>query len=91
MRGGYIIIDLNNVNFATGVEKVVEGIYERIGSTKKPVRLCNVKIEGIEKRDVDLVNLCVNGSGYFAYTTYVDTDISTTISDTNGVTFRISE
>lgn len=87
VRGGYTIIDLKNKNFKDSVGMVIDGIYDRIESTRKPIRLCNVVIDDKELRDVDVVFLGVSGSTYTATMIIGTTDYSLTISDLDVVTF----
>ena len=90
MRGGELIVDLKNVNFINNVGQVVEGIYELIESTRKPVRLCNVKLDGGEKRDIVLTNIGLKGSDYYASVIIGETSTAVTITNTDTVTFGIS-
>ena len=87
MRGGYLIIDLKNVSFTTGVGKVIDGVHERIKNSKKPIRLCNVVVDNNEKRDVDLVNIGVKGSDYFANIEIGETSATVTITSEDVITF----
>ena len=90
MRGGELIVDLKNVNFINNVGQVVEGIYELLESTRKPVRLCNVKLDGNEKRDIVLTDIGIVGSDYSATITIGQTSTVVTITNTDTVTFGIS-
>ena len=86
MRGGYLIIDLNNKNFTNGVGVVVDGIYERIESTRKPVRFSNFVLEDIEVRDFELNNIGIVGSTFQADVTRGDSKVLIVIADTDVVT-----
>lgn len=90
MRGGELIVDLKNVNFVNNVGQVVDGIYELIENTRKPVRLCNVKLDGSEKRDIILTDIGIVGSDYYATVTIGQAATAVTITNTDMVTFGIS-
>lgn len=91
MRGGYLIIDLKNKNFTPGVGMVVDGIYDRIESTRKPIRLCNLVVDDKEMHDLDVVFLGVSGSTYTALTIIGETKYTLTINDIDVVTLTQSE
>ena len=90
MRGGELIVDLKNVNFVNNVGQIVNGIYELIENTRKPVRLCNVKLDGSEKRDIVLTDIGIVGSDYSANITIGQTATVVTITNTDTVTFGVS-
>ena len=90
MRGGYLVIDLNNISFSNGVGIVVKNCYDRIESTRKPVRLCNVVVDEIEIRDIELINLHSIDSSFQATFTIGGSDISVMIEDTDVITFSFS-
>ena len=46
MTGGYKIIDLGNANFTTTKSVTVQGIYEKIKSTRKAILLEHFSIGG---------------------------------------------
>ena len=87
MRGGCLIIDLKNVNFTSNSGITVDGVHERIESSKKPIRLCNVVVDGNEKRDIDLVNIGVKGLDYFANIEIGETPATVTITSGDVITF----
>ena len=91
MRGGYLIIDLKNKPLEDGVGVVYEGVYERIEATKKPVRICNVNIDGTEIRDVDLTFIGLVDSGYAAAFVTGSTSYNISITDTDVVTIKLGE
>ena len=88
MRGGYLIIDLNNKNFEIGVGMVVDGIYERIENTRKPVRFSNFVLEGNEIRDLELNNIGIVGSTFEAGITRGDLNVTIVKADTDVVTIK---
>lgn len=90
MCGGYLVIDLNNISFSNGVGVVVENCYDRIKSTRKPVRLCNVVVNETELRDIELINLHSTDDGFQATFTIGGSDISVIIADTDVITFNFS-
>lgn len=65
MRGGYKIINLNNVNLTLGGDAVkVDGIYEALeGNYNKPTVLSGITIGGLEYTDMYL-NFTVNEAMY---------------------------
>lgn len=88
MRGGELLIDLKNINHTIGVAVKHPGIYGLIGSTRKPVRLCNLVISGSKKQDVDLTSLEVVDSTYKASLLLGGVQSYTiTITNTDEVTF----
>ena len=87
MRGGQLIIDLKNKNHTSGVAVNHPGIYNLIKSTRKPVRLCNLVIDGVEKRDANLYIFNSNGNSFNGGISYGDTDYTFTIADNDDVTF----
>ena len=91
MRGGYLIIDLNNKNFENGVGMVVDGIYERIESTRKPVRFSNFVFGENEFRDIDLFTIGRLGSTYQADVFIGTTIMTVVISDEDIVTVTIKD
>lgn len=90
MRGGYLIIDLNNRPLENGEGLVVDGIYNRIESTRKPVRFSNVVFDGNELRDVDVVGLGVFGSTFKGTIKIVSTTAAIVITDTDVITVTIN-
>lgn len=86
MRGGYLILDLKNTNFSSGVGIVIPNIYDRIESTRKPVRLSNIVFEGKELRDIDINYLYAFGSTYTTSITVGALSIEIVIADTDVVT-----
>lgn len=92
MRGGYLIIDLNNKTFESGVGVVVDGIFDRIESTRKPVRFSNIVVDGAkEVRDIDLNTLGIVGSTYQADVVIGTINATVVIADTDVVTITINE
>ena len=65
--GGYTIIDLGGVNITDDVI-TIDGLYERIATSDKPVRLTNFLIFGTEPSFPQLWILSLYyGTGNFAY------------------------
>ena len=51
-KGGYQIIDLKGANLVEGTPVKVDGIYDKIEGTTKPLLFTGVVIDGKEYRDV---------------------------------------
>lgn len=69
MKGGYQIIDFQDVNITTENGATVVGIYEEIeGTHRKAILVEGVTIDGVEKRScfVD----CEAGDNSFSFTAY---------------------
>lgn len=49
--GGYKIIDLENKKLTNDVGMVYEGIYDKIESTRKPILISGLNIDGKEYHD----------------------------------------
>ena len=62
-KGGYQIIDLKNKNFTLGTGMVVEGAYEKIECTLKPIYFSGISIAGVEYNDC-YVQIVSNGSNF---------------------------
>lgn len=92
MRGGELIIDLKNIDHTLGVAVKHPGIYGLIGSTRKPVRLCNLVIAGSKKQDVDLISLEAVDSTYKVTLLLGGaTNYTITITNTDDVTISLGE
>lgn len=89
MKGGYVIIDLKNRPFTTAVGVVVDGIYDRLEATRKPVRLSNVVIDSVELRDIDVSNIGVSGSSFIGSITFADKTYSLEITDVDVIKFTL--
>lgn len=87
MRGGELIIDLKNIDHTSGVAVNHPGIYNLIKNSRKPVRLCNLVLDSVEKKDVNLSILNSNGNSFNGAISYGDIDYNFTITDTDDVTF----
>lgn len=61
--GGYQIIDLKNHNFVDNVDFTIEGIYNKIESTRKPILISGFQYEGKEMHN-QFCSCVVNGSNY---------------------------
>lgn len=69
MKGGYQIIDFQDVNITTENGATVVGIYEEIeGTHRKAVLVEGITIDGVEKRScfVD----CESGDNSFSFAAY---------------------
>lgn len=62
-KGGYQIINLLNMNFVNTVSMVVDGIYDKIEGSIKPILLSGITIDDVEYHDL-FVNPIVIGSSY---------------------------
>ena len=62
-KGGYQIIDLENLPFNDGGTKTIKGIYDLIEGTRKPIYVSGLVIDGIEYHD-KYVDVYVDGSDY---------------------------
>lgn len=52
VKGGYIIIDFNDVNITSAEGATIEGVYTAIeNSYRKAILISGVTIDGVEKRD----------------------------------------
>ena len=61
-NGGYKIIDLKGKSLST-TATTIDGVYAGIGSTKKPIMLCNINIGGTAYHDT-IINITVSSSKY---------------------------
>ena len=86
MRGGELILDLKNKNHQSGTFVKHPGIYDLIGSTRKPVRFCNVVADGKELRDFVVTSFTLSGTTY-NMGVINNGDWTITISDTDEVSF----
>ena len=83
IKGGYKIIDFNDVNIITGDGATVQGIYDDIkNSHRKAIMVSGITIDGVEKPDC-FVDCEVSGSDY-KFSAYGKTF---TITSENKVTF----
>lgn len=63
-KGGYRIIDLDDINFTLDVAMMIPAIHEEIeGSYRKPLLLSGLTVAGVEYADV-YVTPVVNESAY---------------------------
>lgn len=55
-KGGYQILDLNGIVFSDGKDYVIDGIFNKISETRKPILITNFILsapnENIKMRDV---------------------------------------
>lgn len=63
MLGGYKIINLQNKNITTQASIKIDGIYETVESTKKPVLVENITINDFEKKPL-FVQVNEDGGNY---------------------------
>ena len=86
--GGYQIIDFNGYDFTSANHSVViDGIYEKIEGTMKPILLTGVVLDGVEQRNA-FVNLEVYEGTYRIMSSYYSGGyiVNITISDNDVVT-----
>lgn len=62
-KGGYKILDLQNKNIVNGAYAIVDGVYEAIESTTKPLLLSGLRFNDVEYRDT-YVTATVSGQDY---------------------------
>lgn len=77
MRGGYKIIDLQNKNITTETSIEIDGIYDAIESTQKPILIENITIDEVEKKPL-FVQVDVDDNSNYVFAAY-------------GYTFTISD
>ena len=54
-KGGYQILDLNGIVFSDGEDYVIDGIFNKISETRKPILITNFIVPGnnyVKMRDV---------------------------------------
>lgn len=82
--GGYRIIDLKGTNFTVGTGVVIDGIYDKIESTRKPLYVSGVVVAGVEYHDT-WVDFTVDGSNYkgtiYGYTIVVQNNDVVTLKN----------
>lgn len=83
-KGGYQILDLGNIDLTTS--PTIEGLYELIEGTKKPIRLTRINLGGVEKHDVVSIPV-VSGSDYvfqnvYGYDISIDSDDNVSLAST---------
>ena len=83
-KGGYQIIDLKNKNFTLGTGMVVEGAYEKIDGTNKPIYISGICIAGVEYHDT-YVNFVVKQTN-FEGLIHVDSIYKIVIQDNDVIT-----
>lgn len=63
-KGGYKIINFNDIDLKTGVATKIDGIYDAIeNSYRKPLLFTGLVLNGVEKTDA-YVTLNVNSGNY---------------------------
>ena len=62
-HGGYQIIDLKNINLKVGTGTTIDGVYNKIKSTRKAILISGLNVGGTEYHDT-FVELTVNGTNY---------------------------
>ena len=87
MRGGYQIIDLKGRNFQPAIGQVIDGIYDLIEGTKKPILITNFVVTGVEQHDFFAQVKIVDSS--FQISTPITNAKTITITDTDVVTIAI--
>lgn len=63
VKGGYQIINLEETPLRTGIGMQYDGLYEKIESTRKPILLSGINIDGVEYHDT-YVEAHVDGSSF---------------------------
>lgn len=69
MRGGYKIIDLQNKNITTESSISIDGIYDAIESTQKPILVENITIDEFDKKPL-FVEVDVNEDSNYVFVAY---------------------
>ena len=62
-KGGYQIVDLGGKNFTLGTGIVVNGTYDKIKGTRKPIYVSGIVIAGTEYHDT-YVDFTVNQTNF---------------------------
>lgn len=62
-KGGYQIVDLGGKSFTLGTGIVVDGAYDKIEGTRKPIYVSGIVIAGVEYHDT-YVDFTVNQSNF---------------------------
>ena len=88
MRGGYQIIDFKGVNFEPGIGKPIEGVYDLVSGTDKPIMITNFVVAGAKQHDFFAqVRL---ESGVFKISTSITNAKTINISNDDSVTIAIN-
>lgn len=62
-NGGYQIIDLKNTKLTLGTGTKIDGVYDKIKSTRKAILISGLNVGGTEYHDT-FVELTVSGTNY---------------------------
>lgn len=62
-KGGYQIVDLGGKSFTLGTGRVVDGVYDKIEGTRKPIYVSGIVIVDVEYHDT-YVDFTVNQSNF---------------------------
>ena len=62
-NGGYQIIDLKNIKLTVGTGTKIDGVYDKIKSTRKAILISGLNVGGTEYHDT-FVELTVSGTNY---------------------------
>ena len=62
-KGGYQIVDLGGKSFTLGTGRVVDGVYDKIEGTRKPIYVSGIVIADVEYHDT-YVDFTVNQSNF---------------------------
>ena len=62
-NGGYQIIDLKNTKLTVGTGTKIDGVYDKIKSTRKAILISGLNVGGTEYHDT-FVELTVSGTNY---------------------------
>lgn len=82
IKGGYKIIDFQDVNLTSDAGVTVVGTYEAIeGSHRKPLLISGITIDGVEKNDCFVS--CTSAENSYSFTLYGRT---VTVSNADQIT-----
>lgn len=62
-NGGYQIIDLKNIKLKVGTGTTIDGVYNKIKSTRKAILISGLNVGGTEYHDT-FVELTVSGTNF---------------------------
>lgn len=62
-KGGYQIVDLGGKSFTLGTGIVIDGAYDKIKGTRKPIYVSGIVIAGVEYHDT-YVDFTVNQTNF---------------------------
>lgn len=59
-KGGYQILDLNSIVFEDGLDYVIDGIFNKISETRKPILITNFALKGSNISKCEMCLLCLH-------------------------------